>query len=600
MTTTVRLLGRPEITTDGQRVPVRGHKSWALLGLLALSSRPISRQRVAAMLFDQADDPLGALRWTLAQLRRSLGPAAELGGDPLELVRTPDLALDVDVLAEGTWVEALALPGLGETLLAGIDIEASDGFDAWLSAERVRAAAMAAGHLSEAALSGLARGRFDDAARTAGRLVELQPFDESHHELLVQALAMAGDRDGAHRQVAAATRLLTEELGIAPSPTLAAAARLTAGPLPRSPAAGRASIVAQLDAGEAAVAAGAVDTGLDGLRRAAHAASRYDDAPLEIRALTSLGSALIHGVRGCDTEGAVTLHHAIAVGERHDERPATAAAHRELGWVAVQQGRQHQAMVWLDRAAELAENLGEQARIVGVRGIALDDSGRHRDALDALLLSGALAAEHDELRQLAWSLAMRARIHLEVGEAGAAEPLVTESLALTRQQSWNAFVPYPLTQLAELQLLAGDHQRAVENLEHAFALASHIGDPCWEALASRGLARHLSLHGQTDAAVAQLADARRCCGRHPDTYRWVTAQVLATTCEVGVAAGLPSVRRWIDELEAFSGAAGLRDLVVRAHLHRAALGMTDAYETAALLAQDLDNPTLPIPAALVS
>src|SRR5262245_15934036 len=220
MTTTVRLLGRPEITTDGQRVTVRGHKSWALLALLALSSRPISRQRLAAMLFDQADDPLGALRWSLAQLRRSLGSAAGLSGDPLELLRTPDLVLDVDVLAAGTWVEALALPGLGETLMAGIDIGASDGFDAWLSAERVRAAAMAAGHLSEAALSGLASGRFDDAARAAGRLVELQPFEESNHELLVQALAMAGDSEGANRQVALATRLLTEELGVAPSPTL--------------------------------------------------------------------------------------------------------------------------------------------------------------------------------------------------------------------------------------------------------------------------------------------------------------------------------------------------------------------------------------------
>ena len=117
MTTTVRLLGRPEITTDGHRVSVRGQKSWALLALLALSNRPISRQRVATMLFDRADDPLGALRWTLAQLRRSLGGSAELGGDPLELRRTPEVVIDVDVLANGTWVEALALPGLGETLL---------------------------------------------------------------------------------------------------------------------------------------------------------------------------------------------------------------------------------------------------------------------------------------------------------------------------------------------------------------------------------------------------------------------------------------------------------------------------------------------------
>ena len=384
MTTTVRLLGRPEITTDGHRVPVRGQKSWALLALLALSNRPISRQRVATMLFDRADDPLGALRWTLAQLRRSLGGSAELGGDPLELRRTPEVVLDVDVLANGTWVEALALPGLGETLLAGIDIEASGGFDAWLSAERVRTDAMAAGHLSEAALSGMADGRLDEAARAAGLLVELQPLDEAHHELLVQALAMAGDAEGARRHVAAATRLLTEELGVAPSPTLAAAARVPPGGSARSPSEGRASVIAQLDAGEAAVSAGAIEAGLDCLRRAVHLSARIDDPPLQIRALTSLGSALVHGLRGSDTEGAVTLHHAIAIGQERDEGPATAPAHRELGWVAVQQGRQHQAITWLDRAAELADSPAEHARILGVRGITLDDTGRHRDALETL------------------------------------------------------------------------------------------------------------------------------------------------------------------------------------------------------------------------
>jgi len=194
---------------------------------------------------------------------------------------------------------------------------------------------------------------------------------------------------------------------------------------------------------------------------------------------------------------------------------------------------------------------------------------------------------------------MRARTHLQLGEPSEAEPLVAEALRLTRLQSWNAFLPFPLTQLAELQLLEGDSDVAVENLDHAFALACHLGDPCWEALASRGLARNLSMQGQTDAAVAQLDVGRRSCGRHPDTYRWVTAQILAATCEVGVDHHLPSAPRWVDELEAFSGAAGLRDLVVRAYLHRAALGEEDALETATLLSQDLDNPTLPIPTAVV-
>jgi ATP/maltotriose-dependent transcriptional regulator MalT len=199
--------------------------------------------------------------------------------------------------------------------------------------------------------------------------------------------------------------------------------------------------------------------------------------------------------------------------------------------VAVQQGRQHQAITWLDRAAELADSPAEHARILGVRGITLDDTGRHRDALETLCASGRLAAEHDEVRQLAWTLAMRARTHLQLGEHGEAEPLVAEALRLTRLQNWSAFLSYPLTQLAELQLLDGDHDAAVENLEHALALGCHIGDPCWEALAERGLAWELSMRGKTEAAVAELS--------RPPGAITLTADLAATRDRCGP----PAVRR---------------------------------------------------------
>ena len=42
-------------------------------GLPVLAERPPGRRHLAELLFDEADDPLGALRWTLAELRRKLG-----------------------------------------------------------------------------------------------------------------------------------------------------------------------------------------------------------------------------------------------------------------------------------------------------------------------------------------------------------------------------------------------------------------------------------------------------------------------------------------------------------------------------------------------
>ena len=75
--------------------PLRGHKAWGLLAFLVRSQVPPSRERVASLLFPEADDPLGTLRWTLSALRRHLRDDAQLGGDPLHLKLVPETLVDV-------------------------------------------------------------------------------------------------------------------------------------------------------------------------------------------------------------------------------------------------------------------------------------------------------------------------------------------------------------------------------------------------------------------------------------------------------------------------------------------------------------------------
>jgi DNA-binding SARP family transcriptional activator len=68
----VRLLGHPRIENERQRCPLpRGMKPQALLARVALAERPVGRRELAGQLFGEADDPLGALRWCLADLRRA-------------------------------------------------------------------------------------------------------------------------------------------------------------------------------------------------------------------------------------------------------------------------------------------------------------------------------------------------------------------------------------------------------------------------------------------------------------------------------------------------------------------------------------------------
>ena len=111
--------------------------------------------------------------------------------------------------------------------------------------------------------------------------------------------------------------------GIVTSAALRAAVR----PPAVAPSAGlRAGVVAGslLRAGTAALDAGSADGGIETLRRAAEEAERASDPLLHADVLRTLGSALVHSVRGFDGEGAVTLHRALAAATPAGSQPLAA------------------------------------------------------------------------------------------------------------------------------------------------------------------------------------------------------------------------------------------------------------------------------------
>jgi DNA-binding SARP family transcriptional activator len=228
----IHLLGRPRIergSTAAYRF--RSRKSWGVLARLLLSERPQSRTELAALLFDSADDPLRALRWSLAEIRRALGDDACLEGDPVTLVLAPTSRVDVWTVTRGAWLDAFAAAGAvglddpGGELLAGLTFGGAPAFESWLLLERRRVAAASEAVLREAALSSLARSAFDDAIDHAERLVELNPLDEEHQALLIRAYRLAGDDAAAERQLAACTAVLHRELGVTPGAWVRAAGR---------------------------------------------------------------------------------------------------------------------------------------------------------------------------------------------------------------------------------------------------------------------------------------------------------------------------------------------------------------------------------------
>lgn len=200
------------------------------MAYLLLAERPPSRAHLAQLLFGDANDPLGALRWTLAELRRALD--LPLSGDPVRLHIGKEIVVDVHQIATADDGSALQLSG---ELLEGLHLDANAEFESWLGVARHRVAAAVESRLRQAAVGRLASGAAAEAVTYAARVVADNPLDEANHEQLVRALAMSGDRAAASHQVAVCEDLFRRELGVVPSAALRDAVDVRpAGETPRS------------------------------------------------------------------------------------------------------------------------------------------------------------------------------------------------------------------------------------------------------------------------------------------------------------------------------------------------------------------------------
>jgi DNA-binding SARP family transcriptional activator len=589
MSVRVWLLGRPRIADAGgqPRLP-RGQKSWALLARVALAERPLARAELAAELFCDADDPLGALRWCLADLRRSCDNPGMLRGDPVSMA-DDSVWLDVWALRDGS-LPAAEISGM---LLDGVEPRNCPSFSIWLMMARARLQARSMEELRQAVLRMLAAGDAEAAVTVAGRAAVSDPLDEGAQELFLRALVASGHAARATVHLALCEATFASE-GLVPSPALRAAAVVPAA-APRTGL--RASVVAKslLRAGTAALDAGSADAGIETLRRAAEEAERASDAALQAEVLQTLGTALVHSVRGFDGEGAVVLHRALEIARTAGHSQVIAELLRELAFVDVQAGRHALATRALEEAtasAGSADNAVLTAGILAMRGMNEADQGRHDVAASLLAESARLAAADGRPRQEAWSTGVMARSFLLAGQPDSALAAADLSIGICERERWNAFLPWPQALRAHCLAAAGACDQAREEAEQAFALACQLGDPCWEGIAGRALALLALQAGDGAAATEWITDARRRCDRVSDRYVWVSGFVGLAQLEIAASQRpdlvLPLARR----LYADAVRTDLPEFIAWALVHQAEAGDEASAPLARTLARQVTNPAL--------
>lgn len=587
--TWIRLLGPPRIESpEGDSPQPRGRKAWAVLAYFALQTGGTSRSRAATLLFPDAADPLGALRWNLSELRRTLGGVA-IAGDPLGLALQPNWRCDVVALVDSADSRDVDPRKLDGQLLEGLSFGDCPVFDSWLADQRYRLENCVQSLLYEASLTALASGAAGEAVELASQALRRDPFNADCNAVLVKALVALGEHRRAREQVTKCGNLYHRELGL-PLPVEVRRALSDAGPVADPGiAANAATVRSYLDAGEASLSAGSVDRGLDQLRAAVELARRTVDSHLLAESLVTLSGALIHQAGGRGAEVADFLHRALSAEAPDGVSRTAAAAYRELGYLSVQRGVPDHAASWLDRAMHAAEGIpDEQSRILAIQGMLASDTAHYGDAVTAFTASGTLAEATGNRRQQAFSGALLGRVHLLRGEVEQAATALDRALVLIAAEHWTAFEPFVAGLRGETYLAAGRLEEAAALIDRSWVMADLAGDHCYMALAAGAEARLFLAHG--DLAAAEHWINR---GLEPAPwYLWYSARLLDTAAEVAIATRSPRAEEFAARLGELASRSGMREFVVRAQSHRAVLGDAAAAEAVPWLAKDIDNPAL--------
>lgn len=550
----IRLLGEPAILdADGSGQSVRGHQAWALLARVLLARAPLDRRSLAAELFPETADPLGALRWCLASLRKAIDLSDCLVGDPIEHRLPDDVQVDVWRLDR----DDFEIDQAGQ-LLAGIEPRCSPEFSTWLLVERERLAGIVDARIRHEVIQDFATGDFVRGVQLAELGVRRDPYNESAHILLVKGLALSGRYDAALAHVEATEATFLAELGEKPSGALRSAARRTISSPPGGISA-QAVVNSLMRSGLAALSAGAADAGIDCLRSAVNEAGKIADSKLLATAMLELGTALVHAVRGFDEEGSVLLRQCTELARRSGCAAIASAGFRELGYVEALAGRRPAAMAYLETAVELADEDDNLAGIHSVIGFNLVDWGRIGEGIDHHMIALDHARRAGKRRREIWSLGLGAWGLLASDRLDEAEIWVRDCLRLVEEEKWVAFRPWPVAVLGELQLRRPGGVSAISPLlEESFALSCQLADPCWEAATARAIALVHAAANDLPRALGWLAEARRRCTRDTDRYEALHVTILATQAEL--------LRRQGNAAEAGAAAREWVSRAARAHM----------------------------------
>jgi SARP family transcriptional regulator, regulator of embCAB operon len=250
--TRIQLCGRLVVELEGRHVEhaLPGPKGRLLFAYLVLNrDRRISRDELLTVVYgpEASPDQHPSLSVLLSKLRSVIGPERLAGRSEIELLLPREAFIDVEAarealhraeshIAAGEWAESWGPAGVAyhvarRPLLQGED---RPWLDEWRRRlEEIHLRGLECFAQARLGLGGPTLPQAEDAAR---RLIELAPYRETGHRILIEALERRGNVAEALLAYDRLRVLLRDELGVAPSPALQSVHRRLLGESATTPA----------------------------------------------------------------------------------------------------------------------------------------------------------------------------------------------------------------------------------------------------------------------------------------------------------------------------------------------------------------------------
>jgi DNA-binding SARP family transcriptional activator len=506
-------------------VRLEGRKTWALLTFLALASGPTSRRELVDRLWSDADDPFGALRWALSQVRKAIAPEVEIEDSERGLMLRGELSVDALELIEGRWDETTVGDLVSGEVMEGFDFDEAPEFARWLDVQRARVSSAATEALRSCAAL-VARSDPERALVLAERALKAEPFDDALHELVVDVHVARGDMARARAYAAATTARYREEMDTDAPAGLARA-------LEHAPSPGRPLLTldsqsrALLELADTRAAAtdfvGAADLG----QRVARDARASGDGALEARALVRVVNFMTNSARGTPREWLALLHRALTLASAFGDQNVMCDIEVERGRIAGLAGNYGAAEAALQRAVAIGDANGNPSMVAFARrflGVIATDR------CDYGIAEAHLRAPTAGMRRPELTVAWLTRLLAKMERFDEADELAERCIASMRANASMMQLPLAILARADTALARSDLANALALYGEALAFAEGQGDHDWSALALRGLARIDRLDGRPQRALTTLIAALERVA-NPQRYRWVEILILTDLIE---------------------------------------------------------------------